>query len=160
MKREIKFRAYHNELKEMFWFDIMNGQSSIRGGGYIPVVRIGEPLSKSRYRDNEMLIDPVNCEIMQYTGQKDKHKSEIYEGDIIKYHQHNSYALESFTAEIRYIESYACFGYLKLGLNEFGFDHVVIHPFSEHDELGVDVSPYFEVIGNIYKNPELLVSEI
>ena len=95
-----------------------------------------------------------------FTGLKDMAGKDIYDGDIIRYTEHEGYSLESFTAEIRYIKSYSCFGYRKLGLNEYGFDHIVIHPFSEHDEFEIDVNPYFEVIGNVYQNPELLVPKI
>lgn len=144
MKREsLKLRAWDSELSEMSTSDLYQYDDML-----------GFSFNHFGFNPSE------DVTYMLFTGLQDLKGNDIYEGDIIKYHQHNSYALESFTAEIRYIESYACFGYLKLGLNEFGFDHVVIHPFSEHDEFGVDVSPYFEVIGNIYQNPELLVSEI
>jgi uncharacterized phage protein (TIGR01671 family) len=154
------FRAWNRELKEMFWFDLMWGSLHNKGTGWIGMLPIEQKERKEiksfTQSDDRFAINPTNCEIMRFTGLKDAKGIEIYEGDIIQYPKHEGYLMDSFKAEIRFIESYACFGYLKLGLNEYGFDHVIIHPFSEHDEFEIDVLPYFEVIGNIYENPELI----
>jgi len=103
--------------------------------------------------------DPAtSVEYMLFTGLKDANQIDIYDGDIVRYVAHPKYQLASFVAEIRYIQEYACFGYRKLGLNEFGCNHVVIHPFSDHDEFTIDVLPHLHVIGDIYQNPEWLIS--
>jgi uncharacterized phage protein (TIGR01671 family) len=96
------------------------------------------------------------CEMMQGTGLLDMAKKEIYEGDIFKYHSHKGYNLPDFTAEVRWIEQYACFGYCKIGLTPEGWEQPLIHPFAEHDEFTWDMLNFMEIIGNIHENPELL----
>ena len=72
--------------------------------------------------------------LMQYTGLKDKKGKEIYEGDILK----NEWGQKS-----------------KVEYGEFYDNGIYISGF------GISVCPEeSEVIGNIYKNPELLTNNI
>ena len=81
---------------------------------------------------------PVACDvrftatlkIMQYTGWKDKNGKEIYEGDIVR------------------DSNRVC-----LGVEWVGHAFWLKYP---DGELRWPYSPYSEVIGNIYENPELL----
>lgn len=70
--------------------------------------------------------------IMQFTGLKDKNDTEIYEGDILRWHY-----MEEGVGVVKYSDRYASFE----PFNQLRFDAV---------------ADTFEVIGNIYENPELL----
>jgi len=92
----------------------------------------------------------------EYISHIDSNNRKIFEGDIVKYTSHSGYLLDSFVAEIKWIESLACFGYSKIEIEKNGFYDVFIHPFSEHDEFEIDILPYFEIVGNIHENADLL----
>lgn len=67
-------------------------------------------------------------ELMQYTGIKDKNNKEIYEGDIVKALIDGEY----YNQEVDWIEDMELIGW------------------------NLKVDREYEVIGNIYENPELL----
>jgi len=132
MNREIKFRAFHLLNKTMFWFDVMNGNHS-HGNGYIGMTPFGEEITKKSYRDNVCLVDPTDCNIMQFTGLKDKNGIDIYFDDLYK------------------DEDGDVFKVVKLECGRFALEMVsnnYIDEFIDWNEV--------EIIGNIYENPELL----
>ena len=146
--REIKYRAKVNEKGlDKFW----------EYGGIIHITE--------RYKDEE---DFEECDIWQlintdgvsfnvdettigeYTGLKDKNEKEIYEGDIVKINAHSyDFGFEKDRiGEIRFIEG--CFGFYKqLSEKKYLFNEL-------STESGYGELEYYEVIGNIYDNPELL----
>ena len=143
MKREIKFRAWdgqdtHYNIVPWQWDFVIslswhrceknNGSGFLGSGGSMA----------------EFLVPGIAFkEIMQYTGLKDKNGKEIYEGDILTYDE-----------RIR--------GFVKYIGCSFIIEWVGIDTYS--DLLGWDNwrsgktsdGSKYEVIGNIYQNPELL----
>ena len=83
---------------------------------------------------------PDDCELMQYTGLKDKNGVEIYEGDIV--------AMEGSTeqglyGEVVWFNDNSCFGWFSRR-----FPDDMLRGFANKNRI--------EVIGNIWENPELL----
>ena len=135
------FRAYNRETERMYWFDLMWGNFK-QGGGYIGMVEIGLPRDTvGSHKGNVRLVDPEECEIMQYTGLRDRNRVEIYEGDIYRVfdkigEDDNG---EDIYKEYKYEVEY------RTGICSIGFQFL-----SHHSNI--------EVIGNIYQTPELLHS--
>jgi hypothetical protein len=123
-----RFRAWDTTKKEMF-----KDTFAITESGQVVVVEQEDVMSPPDYVFVDHLV------IMQSTGLKDKNGKEIFEGDILDY--------KGRKVLVSWHGSYASFIYRFV------------------DELQERVSEWhplflayyhFEIIGNIYKNPELL----
>lgn len=124
--REIKFRAWDTNNKEMLDVQELDYQDSYNGQ---PMVRTA---MYNDYFDTEDMI------LMQYTGLKDKNGKEIYEGDIIQYEDIRRGIVE-------YSEKYAQFILKETGSIA-----------DECEALGEFNIKVFEILGNIYDNLEIL----
>lgn len=132
MNREIKFRIWDVENKEMLKVQELDFEPTFYGG------RVAiRPEQYSDYFDTEDMI------LMQYTGLHDKNGKEIYEGDILKISDVDD-------AIVEWSNKYASFILKPIG--DYYFDNEVLGCATEHNSL-------IKVIGNIYKNPELLEGE-
>ena len=133
MNREIKFRAFDTENKEMLevqeldYEDSWNGQPMVRTTMY------------NDYFDTEKMI------LMQYTGLKDKNGVEIYEGDIVQ-----TRIFEDSTSE-KYV--------VKYDTDRAGFFPFACGDGCGCCETDVISATYAEILGNIYDNPELIEKE-
>lgn len=87
--------------------------------------------------DNKIEYELINptAELMQYTSLKDKNKKEIYEGDIVRTQNETEYDTEPLDEAVY-------------------FGGGAFYPVSTAP------SEAWEVIGNIYENPELLKVEV
>lgn len=128
----IKFRAWHNELGRMMSISDM----------WFNVDSLGEIGLNDAVMNDYITVSPDEIKLMQSTGLKDKNGKEIFEGDIVDY--------KGREAVVKWHGSYASFIYRFVdGLQERG---------SKWDPLFL-ACYHFEVIGNIYENPELLEVE-
>jgi len=114
MSRDIKFRVWDKSKQKMYQPDGVFSDLAEADEGEQWAFIVNTP-------------HPDDCELMQYTGLKDKNGKEIYEGDIIEHRLHGR------IGAVVYDPPEFCVG------NQFRL---------LEDE-------YHEVIGNIYENPEL-----
>lgn len=142
MTREIKFRAWCKEEKEMREVAMLrweNGRMS-RIAGYWKGTR------DNGWTDYDPQEDKIV--LMQYTGLKDKNGMEIAEGDIVEYDK--DFQGKPFLDEdgYRFEVGFSCGSFLIFDPHDIGerggFSGFYLH------------TPAMEVIGNIYQNPELL----
>ena len=127
--RTIKYRMWDKVEKEMIeWSELRKLHASL-----------------SYIEESERLDARI---LMQYTGLKDKNGKEIYEGDIVRgvFRKGVIGKADITLGEIRF---YAPSFYI-CPHNESKF----IMPFN--DNILVEKNTCYEIIGNIYENPELL----
>lgn len=133
MSREIKFRAYLKEEKKMVNVETIDfSEKSI------------QYLEKNEIIDIYLLRTKFleDIELMQYTRIKDKNGKEIYEGDILKYNFPFDGRLKH-VSPVKFLETEASFGIKDIYGNEIPLYRIT-------------ANNYFEVVGNIYENSELL----
>lgn len=95
---------------------------------------------------DEIAFDEVPASdfiLMQSTGLKDKNGNEIFESDIVKFHDE----YQSYTGVVTYMDTYASFVVMDKDGHEYTFEYI---------EAWYCLLSELEVIGNIYNNPELL----
>ncbi len=155
MNREIKFRTWDKENKEFSeWtnrdpcFDTATGKIFF--------------WERTRKEDGsfsgDIILEDYNNRfiLQQYTGLKDKDNREIYEGDIVKYKRGYSVTYEIpkgvFRSEL--VEQGEYVGEIIFIFPSFCWSY-------DHKKCD-DIEPLrlardrYEVIGNIFQNPELL----
>jgi uncharacterized phage protein (TIGR01671 family) len=135
-QREIKFRAWDKKNKVMAVPMHLSYRDSI--------------LETVHYADKGgvYLHNPEEYELMQYTGLKDKNGKECFEGDIVKrvYEITKAKKPKETIEQIIYCDEDGSFMFSRAWAHGRGWSRA----YSGHK-----VFPW-EIIGNIYENPELL----
>ena len=92
----------------------------------------------------------------QYTGLKDKHGKRIFEGDIIKIDNGE----QSSISVVKFGEYYPKMFYVMMDIYFPIAQHINANGFfaesTKHEDMILFKSPFFEIIGNVHDNPELL----
>lgn len=123
---------------------------------------VSHVLFKGKFLDFNVPINEI--ELMQSTGLVDKNGKEIFEGDILKFNDEwNEYCHEGYVDGsvegvncVEVVKGEACF---EFGKTRYPESSLFIYMEDEHlsfAELVKDKDFGFEIIGNIYENPELL----
>lgn len=132
--REIKFRAWDKRNKKMETRNILNN------------------ITWFTYEDvnTRLYMAQASCDyiILQYTGLKDKSGKEIYEGDILKGHDCD-YPVDVLATVLFEEGSFIIKGNEKKSESE----ESMIFYWCNSDNIK---DCEFEIIGDIYENPELL----
>ena len=129
--REIKFRVWDTENKEMLRVQELDFEDTFYGG------RLS--IRTEQYNDYFDIEDMI---LMQYTGLHDKNGKEIWEGDIVN-------------CQTKYGKAKAIIKFID-GKFVAYWDSKITHPKNGHHITCYDINKRFEVIGNIYDNKELL----
>lgn len=149
----LRFRAWNKATKEMYEVDDI--MSIDFGKSEISVKTLF--FEQTNYYKFDDIV------LMQSTGLKDKNGKEIFEGDILKFNDTwSDYCYEGYVdgeiTGVNYVEiekETTCFGFGKTRIPESSLFNLVNDEHFTFKELITDTSFEFEIIGNIYENPEL-----
>lgn len=131
MQDRLKYRFWHKPTNKMLYCYGFN-KDFVFGDTFDGV---GTTYNPAKFED---------CILMQCTGLKDKNGKLIYEGDILK-----AYFENSDTGKM-------CFEYVPVGYDE---EKIAFYTGKKYKALfaeGYFISEEYEIVGNIYENPELL----
>jgi len=136
--REIKFRVW-DKIKNKF---VSQSELAINGNGILLITTSGYYNDFENQNSNDFVIQ-------QFTGLKDKNEKEIYEGDILKIKVSGSLLIFDLGTYIASVE----WGNCKWKLN-------ILTEKNKHENFNPDFyedsGREYEIIGNIFENPELL----
>lgn len=161
--REIKFRAWDKEDKKLW--KVVSITESVWGDCEEAHIRVCELHENPSKKETDVRMS-VEYELIQFTGLKDKNGKEIYEGDIIKYsfrdgNDINTRFMQIYNDGVNFKmkELYRDYWLEKVdGVLKIKHGHLT--KYRGETNLLCDVLAlviyWYEVIGNIYENPELL----
>jgi uncharacterized phage protein (TIGR01671 family) len=127
--REIKYRAWDKYASKLRLVKSISYADD--GFAKTVLVRLVDGVSHG-------YVNGESCELMQYTGLKDKNGKEVYEGDIVSWHG----VSDAFVIE--WVNLDASFAAADKSTGKTHYDYIM----TSLNEA--------EVLGNIYENPKLL----
>ena len=130
--REIKFRAWDGKKFYPSEYELIKNICFSMDGFVNGII-----VAKFR-PDGDFDFEQIDAELIQYTGLKDKKGIEIYEGDIVKCNN-------GHIGVIEFEEHDCCFNVTDYYCSS-----------NDYPTMAFIEGQPFEVIGNIYENPELL----
>lgn len=137
-----KFRAWNKNLKTMHGTDDIVFIDFEEEEICVQTIYFEQGLPDERDLDF-YIFDEI--EFMQSIGLFDKNGKEVFENDVIR-------DSDGFEGIVQYDESYGMYGIAYLPIESNGIDMTF-------EELKDKYRNKFEVVGNIYENPELLERE-
>lgn len=138
--REIKLKAWNKATKKMYEVIKIDFYNEKVGYLFADPITQGEAIGYFKFSD---------IDLMEYTGLKDKNGKEIYEGDICRWRDSETFndeILEDIFVVVWNDEKLAWYTQNEDG--NFGYD---LYEYTDDRDLGV--------IGNIYENIDLLEVE-
>lgn len=140
--REIKFRGWNKARKVMVYENEDRSSDFWDGIEASPVELVNWGLEAER----------CGYEFMQWTGLTDKNGKEIYEGDIVvkEGYLYFDNGEPNYRASVEWVGAGLCAVLHCINPKKAGISDGIVEPIEDGEE------DEFEVIGNIYENPELL----
>ncbi|MBJ9983558.1 hypothetical protein IBT50_25385 [Bacillus sp. S70] len=144
--REIKFRAWDTEKQFMFTptqVEITQGENFAKWDKWRPMAWRDELPEEGSGGIGRALGD--ECELMQYTGLKDKNGKDIYEGDIVRIFVPHDPEEKEYVSKVYELDG------------AFAVDMVGYDMYMDVHCIGWIPGGYeLEVIGNIYESLDLI----
>lgn len=135
MNRVFKFRVWDTRLKRYIDFGCFHGQLNYDD---FLLTTTGELFAVAPYEKEDFVIQ-------QFTGFKDKKGREIYEGDVLRSHS-------KFLVGFGQYKDAEHEGHTGFWLKSEKFNS---EPFGFGEWYDEKISEKYEVVGNIFENPEL-----
>lgn len=161
IEEAIKFRAW-DELNKVMHYDVEFIRSGTNNGAWIIFKSDKQRLEDGKVFDNPYPVQQIK--LMRGAGIEDKNGKEMYEGDIVRFKSgeqgkqlHDSIGIVKSRRGAFVIDSPNCFGASTLLLYHLNGRGEIwwVSPVPHADDLYC-IAKDFEVVGNIYENPELV----
>lgn len=137
-----KFRVWHKKRKKMYKVLHLHVGTYENGGDWATA----EGFNIITQQNMHIQVEPKDCILMQCLGLKDKKNNLLYEGDIVRaYFERESGDIDYDLMTVVHVPEWCAF--VLKGCKTGSYEDFI---FTEYDPKE------YEIVGNIYENPELL----